>query len=60
MCGKTSGTCSTRRIAIWAGADYLYNPSVKVVSAWEPHVKNWGPNNGFDYGGRMRAAWLDR
>ena len=39
---------------------YLYNPSVKVVSAWEPHVKNWGPNNGFDYGGRMMAAWLDR
>lgn len=42
------------------GADYLYNPSVKVVSAWEPHVKNWAPNNGFDYGGRMMAAWLDR
>ena len=21
---------------------YLYNPSVKVVSAWEPYVKNWG------------------
>lgn len=39
---------------------YLYNPSVKVVSAWEPHVKNWAPNNGFDYGGRMMAAWLDR
>ena len=35
---------------------YLYNPSVKVVSAWEPHVKNWAPNNGFDYGGRMMAA----
>jgi hypothetical protein len=33
---------------------------VKVVSAWEPYVKNWGPNNGFDYGGRMMAAWLDR
>jgi len=39
---------------------YLFNPSAKVVSAWEPYVKNWGPNNGFDYGGRMMAAWLDK
>ena len=38
----------------------LYRPSVKVVSAREPHVKNWAPNNGFDYGGRMMAAGLDR
>jgi hypothetical protein len=30
------------------------------VSAWEPHVKNYEPNNGFDYGGRMMAVWLDR
>jgi ABC-type transport system substrate-binding protein len=34
--------------------------STKVVSAWEAHVRNFGPNNGFDYGGRMMAAWLDR
>ena len=39
---------------------YLFNPSVTVVSAWEPYVKNWRPNNGFDVGGRMMAAWLDR
>jgi len=25
---------------------YLYSPSVKVVSAWELHVKNWAPNMG--------------
>jgi len=37
---------------------YLFNPSVKVVSAWESYVKNWAPNNGFDFGGRMMAAWL--
>jgi hypothetical protein len=30
------------------------------VSVWEPYVKNWSPNNGFDYGGRLMAAWLDR
>ena len=41
-------------------AYYLYDASQNVVSAWEPYVKNWGPNNGFDYGGRLVAAWLDR
>ena len=34
--------------------------SVKVVSAWEPHIKNYMPNNGFDHGGRMMAAWIDK
>jgi peptide/nickel transport system substrate-binding protein len=41
-------------------AYYLYGPSVKVVSAWEPYVKNWAPNNGFDFGGRLVAAWLNK
>jgi peptide/nickel transport system substrate-binding protein len=41
-------------------AYYLFGSSAKVVSAWESYVKNWGPNNGFDYGGRMMAAWLDK
>ena len=41
-------------------AYYLYDASQKVVSAWEPWVKNFGPNNGFDYGGRLMGAWLDR
>jgi peptide/nickel transport system substrate-binding protein len=34
--------------------------SVKVVSAWEPYIKNYMPNNGFDYGGRLMAAWIDK
>jgi peptide/nickel transport system substrate-binding protein len=34
--------------------------SVKVVSAWDGHVKNYMPNNGFDFGGRMMAAWIDK
>jgi ABC-type transport system substrate-binding protein len=38
---------------------YLYTPSSKVVGAWEPYVKNYMPNIGNDYGGRMMAAWLD-
>jgi peptide/nickel transport system substrate-binding protein len=38
----------------------LYGPSVNAVAAWEPYVKNFGPNFGFDYGGRLMVAWLDR
>jgi ABC-type transport system substrate-binding protein len=39
---------------------YHYGPSVNTVAAWEPHVKNFGPNIGHDYGGRMMVAWLDK
>src|SRR5262245_5202627 len=38
----------------------LVGPSSRVVSAWEPYVKNFAPNLGNDYGGRLMAAWLDR
>jgi ABC-type transport system substrate-binding protein len=42
-------------------AYYLYpGPSAKVVAAWEPYVRNFGPNLGNDYGGRLVAAWIDR
>jgi peptide/nickel transport system substrate-binding protein len=37
----------------------LASGSATVVSAWEPYVRNYAPNNGFDYGGRMMAVWLD-
>jgi peptide/nickel transport system substrate-binding protein len=39
---------------------YLYGPAARVVSAWEPHVRNFAPNLGNDYGGRLMAAWLER
>ena len=39
---------------------HLYGPSVNVVSAWEPHVRNFDPNFGHDYGGRLMVAWLDK
>ena len=39
---------------------YLYAPSVIAVAAWEHYVKNFAPNFGHDYGGRLMAAWLDR
>jgi hypothetical protein len=29
-------------------------------SAWEPYIKNYMPNNGFDVGGRLMAAWIDK
>jgi peptide/nickel transport system substrate-binding protein len=39
---------------------YSYGPSVSAVAAWMPHVKNFGPNIGHDYGGRLLTAWLDK
>jgi peptide/nickel transport system substrate-binding protein len=39
---------------------HLYGPSVNSVTAWEPYVKNFGPNVGSDHGGRLMVAWLDR
>src|SRR5262249_47993193 len=41
-------------------AYYLWGSAARVVAAWEPHVKNFGPNLGNDYGGRLMAAWLGR
>ena len=41
-------------------AYYLYNPSALAISAWEPYVKNFAPNHGYDYGWRLLEAWLDR
>ena len=40
----------------------LFGPdgSIKVLSAWDAHIKNYMPNNGFDYGGRLMAAWIDK
>lgn len=39
---------------------YAYGPSGMATGAWEPYVKNFMTNLGYDYGGRMMAAWLDR
>jgi hypothetical protein len=35
-------------------------PSALLVSVWEGAVKNYAPNLGYDMGGRLVAAWLDR
>ena len=34
--------------------------SIVTIAVWDPALKNYGPNLGFDYGGRLMAAWLDR
>lgn len=47
-----------RRVA--DNAYYSYGPSASQVAAWMPYVKNFGPNIGHDYGGRLMVAWLDR
>jgi hypothetical protein len=39
---------------------HLYGPSPIAVAAWEPYVRDCAPNIGFDMGGRLQAAWLDR
>ena len=39
---------------------YVQMPSGIYIAVWEGAVKNYGPNMGYDYGGRLQAAWLDR
>ena len=36
------------------------SPAARVISAWEPYVRNFAPNIGNDYGGRLMGVWLDR
>ena len=39
---------------------YVHAPSAVYIAVWDGALKNYGPNLGFDYGGRLVAAWLDR
>ena len=39
---------------------YVQLPSNVYVGVWDSALKNYGPNVGYDYGGRLMAAWLDR
>jgi ABC-type transport system substrate-binding protein len=39
---------------------YVQTPSGVYIAVWEGALKNYGPNLGYDYGGRLMAAWLDR
>jgi hypothetical protein len=31
-----------------------------AIAAWDGALKNYAPNLGYDYGGRLVVAWLDR
>jgi len=39
---------------------YVSTPSGVYIAVWDAALKNYGPNIGYDYGGRLVAAWLDR
>src|SRR5438128_7744060 len=39
---------------------YVYLYCAAFAGSWYPHVKNYGPNTTYDYGGRSAALWLDR
>jgi len=39
---------------------YVTAPSGVYVAVWDGALKNYGPNLGYDYGGRLMAAWLER
>ncbi len=39
---------------------YVQLPSSVYVAVWDKALRNYGPNLGFDWGGRLMAAWLDR
>jgi len=39
---------------------YVTLGSPTYTAVWDGALKNYGPNLGFDYGGRLIAAWLDR
>jgi peptide/nickel transport system substrate-binding protein len=39
---------------------YVATPSTVYVAVWDGALQNYGPNLGFDYGGRLLAAWLNR
>ena len=39
---------------------YVQLASAVNVAVWDKALRNYGPNLGFDWGGRLMAAWLDR
>jgi hypothetical protein len=39
---------------------YVQMPSPVYVAVWDEALKNYGPNLGYDYGGRLLHAWLER
>ena len=52
---------STRSSATSPSSSTTCSSGPACTSAvWDGALKNYGPNLGYDYGGRLMAAWLDR
>ncbi|PYN96030.1 MAG: hypothetical protein DMD91_22890 [Candidatus Rokuibacteriota bacterium] len=47
-----------RHVAVQQYIMEIYAPV--TIFVWDGALKNYGPNLGYDYGGRLVAAWLDR
>jgi peptide/nickel transport system substrate-binding protein len=47
-----------RLVAVQQYIIEIYSPVTLFV--WDGALKNYGPNLGYDYGGRLLSAWLDR
>ena len=39
---------------------YVYTHAAMMTGSWQPYVKNYAPNQTFDYGSRVAALWLER
>ena len=39
---------------------YVHAPTGTYIAVWNGALKNYGPNLGYDCGGRLLMAWLDR
>ena len=39
---------------------YIQLGSIVNIAVWDGALKNYGPNLGYDYGGRLVGAWLER
>jgi ABC-type transport system substrate-binding protein len=47
-----------RHVAVQQYIMEIYSPV--TIFVWDAALKNYGPNLGYDDGGRLVAAWLDR
>jgi hypothetical protein len=38
----------------------VHVPTGTYIAVWDCALEGYGPNLGYEYGGRLVAAWLDR
>ena len=55
------GRSFTRSSGTWrSSSTTCTRPSGHYIAVWDPALKGIGPNLGYDYGGRLIAAWVER